>query len=261
MKIVVVGGTGLVGRKLVAALEAEGHTAVAASPSTGVDTWTGTGLAEALEGAAVVVDVSNPPSFDDSLDFFTQSTRNLLAAEELAGIGHHVILSIVGIDRIPGNPYYVAKLAQEEAALAGHIPVTILRATQFFEFAAGLAALYGDGAVVRLSSEPVQPVAVDDVVAELASLATGEPAAGNATHELAGPEVLALDEFVRRVLSAAGDPRSVVTDLTADTIGVGAVTDALIPAAAVGRVDRRQVGPMRLAEWSAAGGGAPVLER
>ncbi|MDQ0677316.1 uncharacterized protein YbjT (DUF2867 family) [Arthrobacter pascens] len=204
MKVGVVGGTGLVGRKLVAPLEAEGHTALAASPSTGVDTWTGAGLAEALEGAAVVVDVSNPPSFDDSLEFFTQSTRNLLAAGEIAGVGHHVILSIVGIDRIPGNPYYVAKLAQEEAALAGPIPVTILRATQFFEFAAGLAALYGDGAVVRLSSEPVQPLAVDDVMAELAALATGEPAAGSATHELAGPEVLALDEFVRGVLSLPG---------------------------------------------------------
>ncbi|MFJ2260936.1 SDR family oxidoreductase [Streptomyces sp. NPDC087844] len=212
MKIVVIGGTGLIGSKLVDRLRTDGHDVLPASPNTGVDSITGEGLDEALKGAAVVVDVSNSPSFEDSavLEFFRTSTGNLVAAEAAAGVGHHVALSVVGSDALPASGYLRAKVAQEELVKGSGIPYSIVRATQFFEFVKGIAAGSTEGDTVKLPSSLLQPLASDDVVAAVARVAVAAPL--NGTTEVAGPEELHLDEFVRTGLAAEKDPREVVTD-------------------------------------------------
>jgi uncharacterized protein YbjT (DUF2867 family) len=219
VNIAVIGGTGLIGSKLVEQLSGHGHDALAASPDTGVDTVTGEGLAEALEGAQVVVDVANAPAWDDAavLHFFRTSTRNLLAAEEAAGVSHHVALSVVGTDRLPESGYFRAKVAQEEAVKAGRVPYTIVRASQFFEFIGRIADSSTDGNTVRLPPALVQPEAADDVASTLAKVALGAPL--NDTIELAGPEAFRLDELARRVLSASDDPRQVTADVHARYFG------------------------------------------
>src|SRR5438477_9384451 len=205
MKIVVIGGTGLIGSKLVKKLREHGHEAVAAAPNTGVNTLTGEGLAEVLKGADVVVDVSNSPSFEDKavLEFFETSTRNLLAAEKAAGVGHHVALSVVGAARLPDSGYMRAKVAQEGLIKSGGVPYTIVRATQFYEFVGGIAQAATDGQTVRLPPALMQPIVSDDVAAALAEIAVAEPL--NGTVELAGPEPIQMDELVRRYLSANRD--------------------------------------------------------
>src|SRR5205823_2365416 len=202
MKIVVIGGTGLIGTKLVNNLLQRGHEVVAASPSSGVNTFTGEGLAEALTGAQVVVDVANAPSWEDKavLEFFETAGRNLLAAEAAAGVGHHVALSVVGTDRLPASGYLRAKMAQENLITASGIPFTIVRATQFFEFVGSIAQSATDGTTVRLPPALMQPIASDDVAAALADVALGEPI--NGMVELAGPEPIRQDELVRQFLSA-----------------------------------------------------------
>jgi uncharacterized protein YbjT (DUF2867 family) len=246
MKIIVIGGTGLIGSKLVAKLRAGGHDPLAASPGTGVDTISGQGLAEALAGAQVVVDVSNAPAWDDAavMEFFRTSARNMLAAETAAGIGHHVALSVVGTERLQGSGYFRAKLAQEEAIKAAAIPSTILRATQFFEFTGRIADSSTQHGTVPLPPIFFQPQAADDVAAALADIAESAPVNGSV--ELAGPERFRLDEFVRRYLHASKDPRHVVTDAGAPYYGLH-VTDerALIPG------DNALIGATRFADWLA----------
>lgn len=219
MKIVVIGGSGLIGSKLVKALREHGHEAVAASPRTGVDTITRKGLAEALDGADVVVDVANAPVWDDAavLDFFETSGRNLLAAEAAAGVRHHVALSIVGSERLPGNGYFRAKVAQENLIKASGIAYTILRATQFFEFVGGIAQSAGGDDEIRVSPALFQPIASDDVVAALADIALAPPV--NGTVEVAGPQPIPLDEAVRGFAQATGDRRTVVADIRARYFG------------------------------------------
>src|SRR5687767_14787172 len=210
MKIVVIGGSGLIGKKLIPLLRERGHVAVSASPSSGVNTITGEGLAEALAGADVVVDVTNSPSWEDKavLKFFETSTGNILAAEAAAGVKHHVALSVVGADRIPDSGYMRAKDAQEKLIKTGSVPYTILRATQFFEF---LSAIAGPGAdSVRVSNAPMQPMAADDVAAALADVAIGPPA--NGMLEVAGPESMTIAEFVGKAMAASGDSRHVIAD-------------------------------------------------
>ncbi|MDQ1014087.1 SDR family oxidoreductase [Streptomyces afghaniensis] len=215
MKIVVVGGTGLIGSQVVALLRDQGHDAVAAAPSTGVDTLTGEGLAEALKGADVVVDVSNSPSFDTepALDFFTRSARNLFAAEQEAGVRHHVGLSIVGVDQVPGYGYYEAKVAQEKAVRGSGVPYSIVRATQFFEFVAPVMDMSTQDGEVRLPSTRLRPIASADVAAAVAEAAQGEPS--NGIRNIAGPEVHRLDRLGELTLAAKPDGRTVVTDDTA----------------------------------------------
>ena len=212
MKIVVIGGTGRVGGNVVRRLEAQGHDAVAAAPATGVDTITGEGLADVMVGAGVVVDVSNAPAWDDDAvrEFFTTSTRNLMAAERDAGVGHHLAVSIVGADRLPDSGYLRAKVAQEAEVEAGGIPYTILRSTQFFEFLTQIAESGAEGDSVRLSTGLMQLVAADDVAATVAELATGAPVGGRI--ELGGPEALGIDAWARRLFKAVGDDRTVVPD-------------------------------------------------
>ena len=244
MKIVVIGGTGLIGSKLVSRLRAQGHEVVAASPGTGVDIVTGQGLAEALAGAQVVVDVSNAPNWGDAevMDFFQTSARNILAAETAARIGHHVALSVVGTDRLQGSGYFRAKLAQEEAITAGVIPSTILRATQFFEFIGRIADSSTDDGTVALPPIFFQPEAADDVAAALADIVEGPPV--NGTVELAGPERFRLDELVRNYLTATNDPRQVVTDVDAPYYGLHIDDErALIPG------DSPRLGATRFADW------------
>ncbi|HZF72697.1 MAG TPA: SDR family oxidoreductase, partial [Gemmatimonadaceae bacterium] len=202
MKIVIIGGSGLIGKKLVNKLSQRGHEVVAASPSLGVNTVTGEGLAKALAGAQVIVDVANSPSFEDkpALAFFDTSGRNLLAAEAAAGVRHHVALSVVGTDRLLASGYFRAKMAQENLIKASLIPYTIVRATQFFEFVGSIAQSATDGQTVRLSPALMQPIVSDDVADALADIAVGKPV--NGTVELAGPEPIRLDELVRRFLSA-----------------------------------------------------------
>jgi uncharacterized protein YbjT (DUF2867 family) len=256
MKIVVIGGTGLIGSKLVQKLRADGHDPLAASPATGVDIITGQGLAGALAGAAVVVDVSNAPGWGDAevMDFFRTSARTIAAAEAAAGVGHHVALSVVGTDRLQGSGYFRAKLAQEDTIQAAAIPATILRATQFFEFTGRIADAGTRDGTVTLPPLLFQPVAADDVAAALAGIAGSAPAGGTA--ELAGPERFRLDELVRRFLTATGDPRQVVTDAHAPYYGLE-VTDerALIPG------DNPRIGATRFADWlsqSTASSAPPV---
>jgi uncharacterized protein YbjT (DUF2867 family) len=212
MKIVVIGGSGRVGGNVVRRLEAKGHDAVPASPATGVDTITGEGLADVMVGADVVVDVSNAPVWDDDAvrEFFTTSTRNLLAAERDAGVGHHLAVSIVGADRLPDSGYLRAKVAQETEIEAGPIPYTIVRSTQFFEFLPQIAEAGAAGDSVRLSTGLMQLVAADDVAATVAELATAAPAGGRV--ELGGPEALGVDAWARRLFAATGDDRTVVSD-------------------------------------------------
>ena len=244
MKIVVIGGTGLIGSKLVTRLRADGHEALAASPGTGVDIITGKGLAGALAGAQVVVDVSNAPAWDDAavMDFFQTSARNILAAETAAGIGHHVALSVVGTDRLQGSGYFRAKLAQEEAVKAASIPSTILRATQFFEFIGRIADSSTHDGTVPLPPILFQPEAAGDVAAALAGIAAGAPV--NGTIELAGPERFRLDELVRHFLSATSDQRHVVTDAHAPYYGIEVHDErALIPG------DNPRIGKTRFADW------------
>jgi uncharacterized protein YbjT (DUF2867 family) len=217
MKIVVIGGSGLIGKKLIPLLKARGHQAVSASPSSGVNTLTGDGLAAALAGADVVVDVTNSPSFEDKavLEFFETSTRNILAAEAAAGVRHHVALSVVGADQVPDSGYMRAKVAQERLIKASGVSYTILRATQFFEF---LGAIAGPGAdPVRVSSAPMQPMAADDVAAALADVTVASPA--NGVLEVAGPESLSMAVFVGQALAASGDTRRVVGDPQARYFG------------------------------------------
>ncbi len=244
MKIVVIGGTGICGKKLVPLLRQRGHEAVAASPSSGVNTLTGEGLAEVLAGASAVVDVSNSPSFEDRavLEFFETSARNLLAAEAAAGVGHHVALSVVGCDRIPDSGYLRAKVAQERLIEGGKVPYTIVRATQFFEFLGAIAEAGADGGVVRLPDAPMQPLAADDVAAALADVAVGPPA--NATLELAGPEAQSIAAFVRRALAAGGDTRTVVADPRARYFGAALDARGLTPGGANPRI-----GPTRFEDW------------
>jgi uncharacterized protein YbjT (DUF2867 family) len=229
MRIVVIGGTGLIGSKVVALLLDQGHEAVAASPNSGVNTVTGEGLPEALAGTDVVVDVSNSPSFEAEavLDFFTRSTANLLAAEVEHGVRHHVALSVVGTDRLSESGYFRGKIAQERLIRNGPVPYSIVRATQFYEFATSIADGATEGQRVRLSEALVQPIAAIDASAAVARVAVGEPL--DATIEVAGPERLGMDDFIRRVLRLAGDPREVVTDPQARYFGAALGERTLVP--------------------------------
>ena len=229
MKIVVIGGTGLIGSKTVAILRQGGHEVVAASPQTGINSITGEGLNEAIAGAQVVIDLANSPSFEDKavLEFFQTSGRNLLAAEAVAGVRHHVALSIVGTDRMPDNGYFRAKVAQEKLIEDSEIPYTIIRSTQFLEFLGGIAASSADGNVVRLSPGLFQPIAADDVAAIVADLALAVPR--NGIVEIAGPERAPFNEIVARYLKAVGDPREVVSDPEARYFGGRVETHSLVP--------------------------------
>lgn len=238
MRIVVIGGTGLIGSRLVATLEAGGHAVVAASPSRGVDTVTGRGLAEALAGAEIVVDVSNAPSFEAEavMAFFRTSGANLAAAEAAAGVRHHVVLSIVGTDRIGDHGYIRAKLEQERLAVQSGIPCTIVRATQFLEFLAAIAEGHGAGDTVRLPPVRFQPIAADDVVAILAEAALAPPPGG--IIDIAGPDRDGFAAIVGRYLEAVGDPRAAVEDPAARYFGGRITEDSLVPTgpARLGRI-------------------------
>jgi uncharacterized protein YbjT (DUF2867 family) len=243
MKIVVIGGSGLIGKKLIPLLKECGHEAVSASPSSGVNTLTGEGLAETLADAQVVVDVSNSPSWADDavMEFFDKSTRNLLAAEAAAGVGHHIALSVVGADRMTDSGYMRAKVNQEKVIEAGGLPYSIIRATQFFEFLGGIADSGAEGDTVRLSTAPMQPLAADDVAAALADIAVGAPL--NATVELAGPERMSIAEFVGRFMAASGDKRTVVADPKAPYYGAAMDERGIAPGA------NPRLGPTRFEDW------------
>jgi uncharacterized protein YbjT (DUF2867 family) len=232
MKIVVIGGTGLIGSKLVTKLREHGHDAVAASPDTGVNTLTGEGLGEALKGASVVVDVSNSPSFEDAavLKFFETSTRNLLTHEAAAGVGHHVALSVVGADRLAarGSGYMRAKIAQEKLIKESGIPYSIVHATQFFEFVKSIAAAATVGNTVHLAPVFIQPMAAEDVARAVGKVAAGEPL--NGIVEVAGPDRVRFDELIRRALEARNDPREVVADPQALYFGARLDETTLVPA-------------------------------
>jgi uncharacterized protein YbjT (DUF2867 family) len=243
MKIVIIGGSGLIGSKLVARLREQNHEAVPASPDSGVNTLTGEGLAEALVGANVVVDVSNSPSFEDAavLKFFQSSTGNLLAAEAVAGVDHHVALSVVGSDRAPDSGYLRAKLAQEKLIAASRIPYTIVRSTQFFEFLKRIADDATDGNTVRIPPVLFQPIAADDVAKAVARVAVSAPL--NGMVEIAGPQQFRFDEFVRLGLSARQDPRVVVADPHAHYFGMEAGERSLVPDAGA------RLGEIKFEEW------------
>src|SRR6516165_8754103 len=242
MKIIVIGGTGLIGSKVVAKLKQKGHEAIAAAPNTGVNTITGEGLKEALAGAQVVIDLANSPSFEDKavLEFFETSGRNLLAAETAAGVRHHVALSIVGTDR-SDNGYFRAKVAQEKLITASGIPYTIIRSTQFMEFLGGIAASSADDNVVRLSPGLFQPIASDDVAANVAEVALAAPRSGIV--EIAGPERAPFNEIVARYLKAVGDPREVVRDPEARYFGGRVEEKSLVP------LGDARLGRIGLDEW------------
>lgn len=242
MKIVVIGGSGLIGKKLIPLLQRGGHEVISASPSSGVNTITGVGLTEVLTNAEVVVDVTNAPSWEDSavLAFFETSTRNLLAAEATAGVKHHVALSVVGADRIPDSGYMRAKVAQENLIKAGRVPYTILRATQFFEF---LEAIAGQGeGEVHVPDAPMQPLAADDVAAALADVAVNSPA--NGILEVAGPESLSMADFVSKVLAGKGDTRGIVVDPQARYYGAALDHQGLNP-----RFANPRLAPTRYEAW------------
>ncbi|HEX2012648.1 MAG TPA: SDR family oxidoreductase [Roseateles sp.] len=243
MKIVVIGGTGLIGTKLVANLRERGHNALAAAPSTGVNTITREGLAQALDGADVVVDVANAPVWEDQavLEFFETSNRNLLAAEAAAGVRHHVALSIVGSERLPENGYFRAKVAQEALIKASAVPYTILRATQFFEFVGGIAQSATVGEEIRLSPALIQPIAAQDVALALTDVAVEPPV--NGMVEVAGPEAMPLDELVRRFLRATNQTHQVVPDVRARYFG-GLLTDQTLTPGANPRI-----GATRFEDW------------
>lgn len=246
MKIVVIGGTGLIGSRLVKKLLAQGHEAVAASPSTGVNTITGEGLAEALKGASVVVDVTNSPSWEDAavLNFFETSTRNLLTYGAAAGVRHHVALSVVGTERMLTSGFFRAKLAQEKLIEAGPVPYTIVRATQFFDFIKTIADFSTQDNVVRLPAVGFQPIAADDVASLIGQIALGAPA--NGMVEIGGPEKMGLDEAIRRDLAARKDPREVVTEASARYFAIEVTERSLVPD------EDARLGETRLANWLAA---------
>src|SRR5262245_16307261 len=243
MKIVVIGGSGLIGKKTVAILRQRGHEVTPASPSSGVNTVTGEGLAPALAGARVVVDVANAPSWEDAavLAFFETSGRNLLAAEAAAGVGHHVALSVVGTERLIPSGYFRAKMAQDKRIKASPIPYTIVRATQFFEFVGGIAQPATEGQTVRLPPALMQPIAAEDVAAVVAEVALAKPLGG--TFDLAGPEPIRQDDLVRQFLKATGDKRTVVTDPNALYYGIKLNDQSLTPD------DHPRLGPTRFADW------------
>lgn len=232
MKIVVIGGTGLTGAKVVARLTEHGHNAIAASPTTGVNALTGEGLAAALTGADVVVDASNSPSYEAAavLDFFETSTRNLLAAEKEAGVAHHVLVSVVGLEAVPENGAFRAKLAQENLVKASGIPYSIVRATQYFEFVKSIAGMGTNGDTVTLAPARIRPIAADDVARAVGRTAAGTPL--NSTLEVAGPEEFTVDALVRHTLEVRKDPRKVVTDPAAKYFGATLTGDELVPAGA-----------------------------
>ena len=251
MKIIVIGGTGLIGSKVVAKLLDDGQDAVPASPRLGVNTITGEGLASALDGTSVVVDVSNSPNFEyaTALEFFQTSTGNLLAAEARAGVSHHVALSVVGTEGLSRGGdrdtttagYFEAKLAQERLIQASPIPYTIVHATQFFEFIKSIADASTDGDVVRLPPVLFQPIAADDVAGAVGRTAVGAPV--NGIVEVGGPEQFRFDELIRRVLAGKGDPRQVVTDPSAGYFGITVTERSLVPA------DGSMRGEIRLDDW------------
>lgn len=256
MKIVVIGGSGLIGTKLVKLLRNNGHEVLPASPSTGVNTLTGEGLGAALAGAAVVVDVANSPSFEDRavLEFFETAGRNIHAAEAAAGVGHHVALSVVGTDRLQASGYFRAKLAQENLIKASGIAYTIVRATQFFEFVGSIAQAATEGDTVRVSPALMQPIAADDIAAILAEIATSvslpfdgeglrEGSLVNTTIDIAGPEPIRMDDLVRQFLIANRDPRKVTTDPTAGYFGTAVNDDNLTPG------PNPRLGATRFGEW------------
>lgn len=252
MKIVVIGGTGLIGSKVVTELGEHGYQTVAASPVSGVNTLTGEGLAEVLKGASVVVDVSNSPSFEDTavMEFFKTSTGNLLRYEAAAGVGHHVALSVVGTDRLPDSGYLRAKMAQETLIKKSSIPYSIVRATQFFEFLKRIADEATEGNTVRLPSVRFQPLAADDVASTVAKVASGSPL--NRIVELGGPEQLPFDEFIRRSLSAGKDPREVVADPHARYFGTELSERSLVPG------EGAQLGKTRFADWLKSSASQPA---
>jgi len=245
MKIVVIGGTGLIGSQVVANLRQQGHEVVAASPSSGVNAVTGEGLATALAGAQVVVDVSNSPSFEDQpvMEFFEKSTRNLLAAAKAAGVRHYVALSVVGTELMLAGGYFRAKLAQEKLIKAGGVPYTVVRATQFFEFVKSIAYVATQGPVVRVPAALMQPMASADVALAVATVAAAAPA--NGTVEIAGPEPIRMDTLIRTFLQATGDARSVVTDPQAGYFGNIPVNDhSLVPSG-----PKPRLGRVRFGDW------------
>jgi len=243
MKIVIIGGTGLIGSKALTILREAGHEALAASPRNGINTLTGEGLEEALNGAQVVIDLANSPSFEDKavLDFFETSGRNLHAAEAAAGVRHHVALSIVGTDRTPENGYFRAKVAQEKLIEASGVPYTIIRSTQFMEFLGGIAASSTQGNTVRLSPGLFQPIAADDVAAIVADVALAAPR--NGIVEIAGPQRAPFDEIIARYLKAIGDPREVVRDPEARYFGGRVDEHSLVP------LGDARLGRIGLDEW------------
>lgn len=243
MRIVVIGGTGLTGSKLVQQLSERDQEAVPASPNTGVNTLTGEGLSAVLDGADVVVDVSNPPSFEDAavLEFFETSTRNLLAAGDEAGVGHHVALSVVGTEHLLESGYFRAKIAQERLIKASPIPYTVVRATQFFEFIKRIGDAATDGNTVRLAPVQIQPVAADDVAELVGRTAVGEPV--NGTIEIAGPDLFRLDELVRKELAARHDPREVIADPMARYFGAELAAKTLVPS------ENAILGATRFDDW------------
>jgi uncharacterized protein YbjT (DUF2867 family) len=243
MKIVVIGGTGLIGSKLVTLLRQRGQEVLAAAPNSGVDTITGAGLDEALAGAQVVVDVANSPSFEDAavLKFFQTSGKNLLAAERKAGVRHHVALSIVGADRLPDSGYLRAKVAQESLIQASGTPYTILRSTQFFEFVTRIADEATEGTTVRVPDALIQPIVSDDVVAVLADVALGAPV--NGIIEVGGPERLRFEQFIGRGLSVRNDKRQVVADSHARYFGTELAEESLVAGS------KARLGPTRLEAW------------
>jgi uncharacterized protein YbjT (DUF2867 family) len=243
MKIVVIGGTGLIGSKVVEKLKQKGHEALAAAPNTGVNTITGEGLAGALAGAEVVVDVANSPTFEDkvAMDFFTTAGKNLTAAEATAGVKHHVALSVVGTERLQDSGYFRAKLAQETLIKGSPIPYTLIRATQFFEFIRGIAQAGAKGDTVRVSHCLFQPIAADDVATSVAEAALAPPL--NGTAEIAGPDAFPIDELVRRVLAYDKDPRKVVGDPETPYSDVKLNDKSLVPG------PNARLGPTRFDWW------------
>jgi uncharacterized protein YbjT (DUF2867 family) len=243
MRIVVIGGTGRIGKKVVTNLRQHGHEVMAASPSSGVNSITGEGLAQAVAGAQVIVDVADAPSWEDNavLAFFETSGRNLLLAEAVAGVGHHVALSVVGTHRLLASGYFRAKMAQERLIKASSVPYTIVRATQFFEFVGGIAQSATEGQTVRVPPVLMQPIASDDVAAAVADTALAEPL--NGTFDLAGPEPIRQDDLVRQFLNATGDARTVITDPKALYFGIRVNDQSLTPG------DHPRLGPTRFEDW------------